>query len=482
QTPYQRLAGQVAPGLSPREIQFDPWKSATGGLQSIFEHPYGRIANARANQDGLVSIGSLSSLAPFEPEMDAQRKFDLNVEDRFVLGLSGYREVPLVPPGFGYPATAVGKPRRNLNEWIRKVELNPTDATREQAVDDLAVYFGQMLPLFVQRKGAFPEDYLKTLAASIIDYADTDSMATVKNPEVTVPYQPTNDEHAYRGIDNFPLCNEFFLKFTCDGYEPLAGGARIFFKATPYAELWNPSNRPVNYEGLQMDFRFLEDFTVRVGADSRRNIENQIPTGPVPLTANGTPLGPNEFRVVRFADYEFSAVVQMDEDDVGLPVIDELRAATQTNAEAHYELVWNGKTIDMSGRMGYHSGKAGHPPDSEEGVHGLEVANHPNAAFSADASRRGSQMLAGDFIMRFWASAMRSRHTHESTCYGDPRMAYYPRGQFYPLSYVSAATPGARNVNRSAPSGRDGYSDAARPWAWPDGGYDTVVPGFNLAG
>jgi len=482
QNTYQLLAGQVAPGLSPREIPFYPWRLQSGS-SNLFDHPYGRLANIRANQAGVVSIGSLASLSPFEPDQVSQRSFDLNVEERFTLGLSGYREVPLVPPGFGYPDGAVGKPRRNLNEWIRKVEADPSPEVRKGALDELASYIGTMLPLFVERKGAFPEDYLKTIAASILDYADTDSMSTVENPVVTVPYQESNDKDAFRGIDSFPLCNEFFLKFTYDGYEPEGSRTRVHFKATPFVELWNPVNVPVSYEGLKLDFRFLEDFTVKVGADTRRKIENRLPDGPVALATEAGTLWANQYKVVRFADYEFSALVEMDEDDIGVPLIDELKAASDTNAEAHYELIWNGRTIDMSGRMGYHSGASGNPPDTEEGVHGFEITNYPNASFSADSSRTtGTQLLMGDFIMRFWASAMRSRVSYESTCYGDPRMAYYPRGQFYPLVYVNSATPGARNANRSAPSGREGYSDVVHLWGWPDGGYDTPLPTFNLAG
>jgi len=226
QTTYQRLAGQVAPGLSPREIQFYPWKSAEGGPQTIFDHPYGRIANIRANQDGLVSVGSLASLAPFESDVPGQNNFDLNVEERFTLGLSGYREVPLVPPGFGYPDGTLGKPRKNLNEWMRRVELDPSEEKRKEVVGEMAAYIKQMLPLFESRKGAFPEDYVKTLAASMIDYADRDSMSTVMNPTFNLPYNPDQDKDSYRGIDNFPLVNEFFVKIALRRTVPEGGGER----------------------------------------------------------------------------------------------------------------------------------------------------------------------------------------------------------------------------------------------------------------
>ncbi len=468
QTTYQLLAGQAAPGLSPREIPFYPWRLKDGASQ-WFDHPYGRMTNLRANQLGLASVGSIASLAAFEPELAGQRAFGLNVEPRFTLALPGYREVPLIPPGLGYPDTTVGQPRRNLNEWVRRVENDPTPEVRKQAVEELAAYLGNMLPLFPQRKGAFPEDYLKTLAASILDYADTDSMSTVENPGITIPYQLANDENAFRGIDSFPLGNEFYLKFTYDGYELESGGARLFFKATPFVELWNPVNVPVNYEGLKVDFRFLETFVLRAGTDKFRPIENRVPDGPVALVTPAGTLRANEFKVVRFADYEFSAVVEMDEDDAAGPVVDELKAAAKSRVQAHYALRWHGRTIDMSGRMGFSASGKGNPPDESEAVHGVEITQYS-----------GRQLHMGDSIMRCSAAAMRSGQLQAATFYGDPRMSYYGRTQGYPLDYFDASTPGARNVNRSAPAGRNGYCDVVHLWGWPDGGYDAPVPSFQL--
>jgi hypothetical protein len=265
------------------------------------------------------------------------------------------------------------------------------------------------------------------------------------------------------------VCNEFFLKFTYDGYEPESEGTRLFFKATPFVELWNPVNQSVDYGGLEVDFRFLEAFVVKAGMDGFRPIENRKPDGPVALATPAGTLSANEFKVVRFADYEFSAVVQMDEDDVGVPVIDELKAAKKSTVEAHYALRWHERIIDMSGRMGFNSSTKGNPPDKEEAVHGFEIPKYSDR-----------QLRMGDSIMRCCAAAMRSRQLEEATFYGDPRMSYYGRTQGYPLDYLEAATPGTRNVNRSAPPGREGYSDVVHLWGWPDGGYDTPVPPFQL--
>jgi hypothetical protein len=484
---YQRIAGQVAPGLSSREIPFYPWTDGSWGNRPLFEHPYWRVANVRANQEALASIGSLASLAPFEPGGTGRQQFHWNIEDRFALGLSGYRELPLIPLGFGYPHE--GEPRRNLNSWIVPVDEAESDSQRDEeakkAVTGIASYLREMLPNFEKRKGGFPEDYYKTIAASIIDYADRDSKPTTVNPSTwttkgcKIPYAPQDDATAYRGMDNFPLVNEFFLKFTYSGYEK----NKVFFKATPFAELWNPTNVAVDYSGLQLNFRFLEDFTVKVGMDVKRNITNRNPDGPVSMASTAgsdTSLGPNELRVVRFGEYEYSATFQTDDDDAGFPTVDELKAASKTNAEAHYELLWNGKWIDGSGRMGYHCGKSGFPPDIEEGVHGFEVVNFPNTSYSADYSGTlPNQMLQGDFIISAWAAAMNLRHSFNTTCYGDPRIRFYARGQDVPAPYVSSATPWSRNANRSAGS-RDGYSDIVRSWAWADGGYDTAIPAFNL--
>ncbi len=63
----------------------------------------------------------------------------------------------------------------------------------------MAAFIRAALPDFDQRKGGFPEDYVKTLAANAIDYADADSDPTLKANE-------------YRGLDAYPLLSEIALQ------------------------------------------------------------------------------------------------------------------------------------------------------------------------------------------------------------------------------------------------------------------------------
>ena len=121
-----------------------------------------------------------------------------------------------IPYGFGY--VDAGKPAPDLNALV--------------ATGDVAKISGHIasnLPLFASRGGGFPssEDYLKTLAASIVDYADADSDVTVGS--------------GYRGIDSYPFVNELF-----DRYEWIASSdGKVSVKVETFAELWNPCQLPI---------------------------------------------------------------------------------------------------------------------------------------------------------------------------------------------------------------------------------------------
>jgi len=135
-------------------------------------------------------------------------------------------ELPLVPFGFGYVDEGnVAKPRLDLNTQIL--------TGGNTAVDAIATKINDNLPLFgPQRKGALAGlDYVKTIAASIIDYADSDSAGTVGTD--------------YRGYDSYPLINEIYsVKWWTD--TQLDGSTGTYFvtiSMDTWIELWNPSNQ-----------------------------------------------------------------------------------------------------------------------------------------------------------------------------------------------------------------------------------------------
>lgn len=125
----------------------------------------------------------------------------------------------IIPYGFGY--TDAGQPAPGLNSFVTNAD-----------VTELSDHIARNLPLFEARRGGFPasQDYLKTLAASIIDYADADSDPTI-GP-------------GYRGIDSYPFVNELFDRYewvaSSDGY--------VNVKVETFVELWNPSQRSISGE------------------------------------------------------------------------------------------------------------------------------------------------------------------------------------------------------------------------------------------
>ncbi len=127
----------------------------------------------------------------------------------------------IIPQGFGY--ADAGKPAPDLNQLVETGQL-----------DEIAGHIERNLPDFASRAGGFPdsEDYLKTLAANLIDYADADQDSTVGA--------------GYRGIDSYPFVNEWFDR--CEWIPGPIGNVNI--KVETFVELWNPSQQTIEGEIL----------------------------------------------------------------------------------------------------------------------------------------------------------------------------------------------------------------------------------------
>ncbi len=148
-----------------------------------------------------------------------------NLAVRFGVDVGGERN--LIPLGFGF--TDEGKSKTNLNTVISE------GSTSDAKVTTLTKVINDNLPQFASlRKGALPatEDYVKTLAASMLDYADADQNPTIGSN--------------YRGVDLYPFVVEFYERFVWqkNGTETtnfyLKNGTWwADVKATGYIELWN---------------------------------------------------------------------------------------------------------------------------------------------------------------------------------------------------------------------------------------------------
>ena len=209
----------------------------------------------------------------------------------------------IIPQGFGY--ADAGTPAPDLNEFVENAD-----------VDGIAEQIAENLPLLENRKGGFPasEDYLKTLAASIVDYADTDNNATLGT--------------GYRGVDSYPFVNELF-----DRYEWTGGTANsVRIRVETYVELWNPSNQTATGSVL-----FINEnrHKIRVPPGATQSFTNSNPY----IVPNVT-VPPNGFLVLSLGSREYSFPAS-----ASFPPT-ELIFSTTT--ESNYSLRWNTRIIDRA--------------------------------------------------------------------------------------------------------------------------------------
>lgn len=422
ETPYhfpiahrgQSYVDQVAPGLSPREIVLHTWPIAGG------THPY---------RDVFLSKYPVLDDPDREP-------------DRFVEGLLPYRTMPLIPFGHGY--VDQGKPRFNLNTLV---------ATRDIGIADIVE---RNLPAFKERQGGFPddEDYVATLAANVIDYADEDSR----------PALPANTVNAgtrvFRGVDAYCPVNEFFLKFTYVGYERAGANDLVVFEAIPYVEFWNPSNREARMEAVRLRFRFLE--RIRFSANSKtheileshRVLDEAFPDSGGPTVT----VPPNHHEVVAFGRIRWKVPVPRPP-LVAFPIVQDLRGVGNVMVRAHYELYLGDDRIDQCGRP-----EPGEDPKSP--TYGFFFPRHQSVFNGGESIMRpATASLAGK---SFGFNAGFGAHL------GDPWMPWYSRSTFEEAQYRLKASPGFRNLDHDKVTSAqpDRFKDQARIRDWPDRGYD----------
>lgn len=210
--------------------------------------------------------------------------------------------VPSIPQGFGY--ADAGKPAMDLNK-----------AVKAKDVQGIADQITRNLPNFTAiRKGGFPatEDYNKTLAASIIDYADADTNATTGA--------------GFRGVDSYPFVNELF-----DRYEWVSSsGGNVQIKVTTFAEFWNPSQQSITGN---MEFENQNKHRIKIPPGGDKDFT------PVVYSAVTLILPPNGYQVLQVGEkiYEFPT---------GAFPPSQLTFTTTTTS--NYQVKWNGTVVDSA--------------------------------------------------------------------------------------------------------------------------------------
>jgi hypothetical protein len=123
-----------------------------------------------------------------------------------------------IPEGLGY--TNSGSNAMNLNTNLNQAGLA-----------NLANWINANLPGFTNRAGGFPaRDYTLTLAANIIDFADTNSAPTTTGAPSGGP--------AIRGYDSYPLPTIYYDRMAYTN----KNGNLFTIQVTPFVQVWNPSS------------------------------------------------------------------------------------------------------------------------------------------------------------------------------------------------------------------------------------------------
>lgn len=377
------------------------------------------------------------------------------LEENFTASVMPYEEQPRVPFSPSIAASAVDRPKLNLNALLAK--------SNGQAVEEMASWIGDSLPKFTTRKGGFPDDYLRTLAAGAIDYADQD-------PEATTSAKIMG-KSSYRGLDAYPLISETALHINYKGISK--EGTRVFlsFELRLFVELWNHTNREVSgfasfsYENrgklspfgpgtpIQFDDEMLVDDPLQVDLKDKSQ-ELRMPfllKGPdyywfQPIIVN---LQPNEYRFFKTPILKYKINVDLKD-----AKINEEFTISEALGVSGISMKWGDTIVERVDKLVRQGSsptkfKTGRPAE----VGKANIIGHSYGPY-------------GEFKNNM----------------GDVRQALYLREQDAPASdnkYPGNVSPNVRNI-RNETIYKDGAGQAlvygrVLPSEWPDGGHDVAI-------
>jgi hypothetical protein len=390
----------------------------------------------------LISPESLLAAADIKPPLAREATGRLSdpraraVEESLVASVLPYFEQPLVPHSTGITGTAVGKPKLNLNALLEKGDA---------AVGEMAEFIREALPEFNTRKGGFPDDYLRTLAANAIDYADTDNESTFV-------------EGSHRGLDGFPLVSEFLMRFRWENVLTENGRKIVVLSATTYAELWNMTNQPV---AGSCEITYETKYEFDLGVVSSLTLDDMTDADPKLPESDGyrwfpaisVSLRPNEYRVFNFGTVTYKFDAGPAAVTVASPI--EFRDATFLDSQIGYRLKWNGQIVDQSrGNVHRNNASVHYPLNTEE-----YPRQRTRATIPAHSHIRGPNLYRNNM--------------------GDPRMAYYLQAPQDANAYPGNYSPNRRNIRwssiyRSDAANKPLVYGRVLPSEWPDGGHNSL--------
>ena len=444
---HQRAAWPFpAPGLNPQALSDKQAPLNQIALYAInpnaTEDAQGNIAKSILKNRAIL-ITPDSCLAAADIPTPIQRSADGHqidpaaraVEENLSADLRSYEEQPIIPFAEGIDPSAAGTPKINLNQLLAK------DANT--AIDEMAEHIKKSLPEFDQRKGGFPDDYLRTLAANAIDYADADS-------------DPSVSANRYRGLDACPLVSEFLMRFRWENALTENGRKYLILSVSTYVELWNMSNQAVS-GNAEVSYETAYKFPLGANPEvSLADLSNATPTlaesdGRRWLPPIAVTLKPNEYRVITCGTITYK--IDAGPSSVFIPSPLVLEGETFGTSGAGYRLKWNGKNVDQS----------------RGGIHRNNCSLH----FPKDTATQPRQRIRTTI-----PSHSHTRSGIYCNNMGDPRMAFYNQAPQDANTYPDNYSPNRRSVRWGTIYSKDSANKTkvhgrVMPSEWPDGGHNS---------
>ena len=431
-----------APGLSIENSSAPEWKELdpAGAAGANFGE------TVEQNQDMLLSPDATLAAAGFTAPLERKADGDLasamaaGLERHAIVGTQPYDERPVIPFARGIAPMMAGQPKLNLNELL--------SLERETAIGQFANLINDALPEFVNRKGGFPDDYLRTLAANAMDYADADSEGSV-------------DGTRYRGLDAYPLVSEHLVRFRWENVTTVNGRKKLVLSGTVYAELWNMTDKPVSGE-FQMTYETNYSFDLGVmpnlNLGSPGYLDNPSVTKPTLAKSEGyywlpvqtVSLSPNQYKVINCGTVTYEIDAGPSSVFVTSPIV--LRGEDQ--GQVGYRMKWNGTIVDQA------RGNVKHPDITM--FFPSDTKSNPRQGVWTTIPGHSYSVGRFDYVNNM----------------GDPRMAYYIGIAQDPNDYPDNYSPNRRTIRW----GNVYFSDAATkpkvygrvmPSEWPDGGHNS---------
>ncbi|MFT4176884.1 MAG: hypothetical protein QM627_09530 [Luteolibacter sp.] len=364
--------------------------------------------------------------------------------------IRSYEERPMIPYVEGIEREMMEKSRLNLNALLAQ--------DRRDAVDEMVTFIDRAYPKFKDRKGGFPEDYLKTLAANALDYADEDSEASMEEGE-------------YRGIDSYPLLSEIALQVNYLGLSKQDGRSVMTFRFKMFAELVNLTNKPVKGRArLSYEISLpLEGIGANPGdvAFDSPELLSKPEVAVHDLTKIGdrywsveveVDLLPNQYRCYRFYD----VIYRMDvgPDTMDFPP-DTPFSLNEEKGASGLSLRWNDREVERIPRI---LRQAGLVYSVKNGVvySGYRIGKTDTLTKAAVPG-----LVYDDFPDMYYNT-------------GDARMSHYLREAVLDENaYPENASPNRRNIRTNiykadVPQKPKVYA-RVMPSEWPDGGHNSAV-------